>query len=81
MMNSDASATFGREIRSVSRCVRTANDDAAVGVWRKLCHAVNHNNMNVHAATAPAATVIVVNENILFPSSFGAESDGFDGPL
>ena len=82
MMNSSASATFGREIRRVCRCVRTANDDAAVGFRRKFSHAVNHNNRNVHAAVAPATTAILVfNKDILFPSSLGAGSAGLDGSL
>ncbi len=48
MMNGGANAGFGREVRRVNRGIRTANNDGTLCFRRKLCHAVNHQNRNVH---------------------------------
>ncbi|MBV9907640.1 MAG: site-specific integrase, partial [Hyphomicrobiales bacterium] len=69
--NSSTSASLGREKRSVCCGVRSAND-AAVGVRRKLRHAVHYNNRNVHAVAALATTATgMFNRDVLSPSSFG----------
>ena len=48
MMYDGASASFGRKVRRVNRGIRTANNDGTVCFWRKLYHAINHQNKNVH---------------------------------
>jgi len=47
MMNSSASASFGREIRRINCGIRTANDDATVRFRRKLYHAIDYHGRNV----------------------------------
>jgi hypothetical protein len=47
MMYGSANASFGREIRRVSRGIRTANNDGTVCFRRKLYDAINHHNRNV----------------------------------
>jgi hypothetical protein len=56
-----------------NRGIRTANNDGAVCIWRKLCHAVNHQSRNVHAAAAPVTTAILLfNKCILIFFVWGA---------
>ena len=47
MMNGRANASFGREIRRVSRGIRTANNDGTVCIWRQLDDAINHQHRDV----------------------------------
>jgi hypothetical protein len=82
MMYRSANASFGREIRRVSRGIRTANNDGTVCFRRKLYNAINHYHRNVHAAAAPVTTAIMsLSVGILFPSSLGAVPRLFGNPL
>jgi hypothetical protein len=42
MMYGSANASSGREIRRVSRGIRTANNDGTICFWRKLNYAIHH---------------------------------------
>jgi hypothetical protein len=48
MMYGSANASFGREIRRVSRGIGTANNDGTVCFRRKLYNAIDYQNRNVH---------------------------------
>ena len=48
MMYGSANASFGREVRRVSRGIRTANNDGTVCFRRKLYNAIDYQNRNVH---------------------------------